>query len=116
MKIVNLTPHAVTLHGAEGKAMTLAPSGQLARLAVAREPMFPITVDGVTLSVSRPTFGAVTGLPDAQPGVLLLVSALVAEAVRRVDVVSPGELVRDSAGVIVGASGLCAYTPKEGGL
>ena len=116
MTIKNLTPHAVTLHGAEGKAVTLPPSGQVARLAVAREAMAPVVVDGVTLSVSRPTLGAVTGLPDAQPGVLLLVSALVADAVRRADVVSPGELVRDAGGVIVGAKGLCAYAPKEGVL
>ena len=116
MNIINLTPHAVTLHGAEGKAVTLPPSGQVARLAVAREAMAPVLVDGVTLSVSRPTLGAVTGLPDAQPGVLMLVSALVADAVRRADVVSPGELVRDAAGVITGAKGLCAYAPKEGGL
>lgn len=116
MTIINLTPHAVTLHGADGQSVTLPPSGQVARLAVAREAMAPVVVDGVTLAVSRPTLGAVTGLPDAQPGVLLLVSALVADAVRRADVVSPGELVRDAAGVIVGAKGLCAYAPKEGGL
>lgn len=116
MSIINLTPHAVTLHGADGKAVTLPPSGQVARLAVTREAMAPVVVNGVTLPVSRPTLGAVTGLPDARPGVLLLVSALVADAVRRADVVSPGELVRDAAGVITGAKGLCAYATKEGSL
>ncbi len=107
--IVNLTPHAVTLHGVDGKSVTLPPSGQVARLAVTREPMPPVIMDGVTLAVSRPTLGAVTDLPDAQPGILLLVSALVADAVRRGDVVSPGELVRDAAGVITGARGICSY-------
>ena len=116
MKIVNLTPHAVTLHGTAGQAVTLPPSGQVARLAVAREAMAPVVVDGIELAVSRPTLGAVTGLPDAQDGVLLLVSALVADAVRRADVVSRGELVRDGAGVIVGARGLSAYARAERGM
>lgn len=114
MKIVNLTPHFVTLHGTAGQCNRLPPSGQVARLAVAREAMAPVVVDGIELAVSRPTMGAVTGLPDATPGVLLLVSALVADAVKRTDVVSPGELVRDANGVIVGARGLCAYVGAEG--
>jgi len=111
MKLVNLTPHAVTLHGIDG-SVTLPPSGAIARLAVTRFPLTSVVIDGVTLEVNRPTMGAVSGLPDDNyPDVLYVVSALVAEAVRRRDLVSPGELLRDSAGVIIGAKGLCSYKP-----
>jgi hypothetical protein len=54
--------------------------------------------------------GEVTDLPAAEAGVLLVVSALVAGAAKRSDVYSPGELIRDAGGNVIGARGLCAYT------
>jgi hypothetical protein len=108
MKILNLTPHALTLVGENG-TLEVPPSGQVARLAVTRTVCAPVTIDGVTLPVSRPTLGDIVGLPAPQQGVLLVVSALVAEAAGRADVMSPGELLRDAAGAVIGASGLCAY-------
>lgn len=108
MKVVNLTPHPLTLVGNNG-TLNVPASGQIARLAVTRQPLAAITVDGVELSVNRPTLGDVTGLPDPQPGVVYVVSALVAEAAGRLDVMSPGELLRDENGVIIGAKGLCSY-------
>lgn len=108
MKLINLTPHALTIVGENG-TLTVPPSGQVARLAVTRTACAPITIDGVTLQVSRPTLGEIVGLPSPEPGVILIVSALVAEAASRADVMSPGELLRDSAGAVIGARGLCAY-------
>jgi len=110
MKLVNLTQHTITLHGVGG-AITVPPSGAIARLAVTRVSLAPVLVDGITLEVNRPTIGAVTGLPPPDDGVVYIASAMVAEAVRRRDVLSPGELVRDGAGVVVGAKGLCSYSP-----
>ena len=111
MKLVNLTPHAVTLHGIDG-SVTLPPSGTIARLAVTRVLVTSVVIDGVTLEVNRPSLGEVSGLPaDDYPDTILIVSALVADAVRRRDLVSPGELLRDSAGLIIGARGLCSYKP-----
>lgn len=107
-KIINLTPHALNLHG-EGGSVEIPASGQVARLAVTREQLDPITVGGVSLPVARPTMGPITGLPEAQEGVILVVSALVADAAKRTDVMAPGELVRDAAGVIIGARGLSAF-------
>jgi hypothetical protein len=49
------------------------------------------------------------GLPEPEDGVVLVVSALVAEAApEREDLAYPGEAIRDSDGKIVGAKGLCA--------
>lgn len=109
MKIKNLTPHPLSLVGEGGGTLEVPASGQLARLAVTRTALDPVTVDGVTLLVSRPTFGEITGLPPAEAGVIIVVSALVAEAANRADVFSPGELIRSPEGAVIGARGLCAY-------
>lgn len=60
------------------------------------------------------------GLPEPEAGTVLIASAMVADAVRRPDVMSPGELVRNEAGQPIGCKGLTAYAnppstnqPKE---
>ena len=110
--IINLTPHALSLHGESG-IINVPPSGTVARLAVTRQALSPVTVDGVVLSVNRPTLGEVTDLPAPQDGTIFVASALVAEAAGRADVMSPGELVRDDAGRPVGARGLCSYFEED---
>jgi hypothetical protein len=55
--------------------------------------------------------GEPTGLPDPADGVIVIVSALVAEhpsVAHRTDLAYPGEAIRDPDGKIVGAKGLCA--------
>lgn len=108
MEIKNLTPHSLTLVGANG-TLVVPPSGVVARLAVTRTALSPVNIDGVELAVSLPVLGEVTDLLPAENGVILVVSALVAGAVNRADVLSPGELIRDAGGNVVGAHGLCAY-------
>ena len=106
MKFLNLTPHPITI--VQGEQSTVYPvDGPAPRLAVEREPLGQ--VGGV--SIVRSTMGDPTGLPDPQEGVILIVSALVAEhpsVANRTDLAYPGEAIRDSDGKIVGAKGLCA--------
>ena len=105
MIIINLTPHAVRILGADGKAelATIAPSGVVARVAVSRQSIAP--VDGIPVSVCA--YGAVENLPAEEVGTILVVSGMVrAAATGRRDVFSPGELVRDAAGQPVGCRGL----------
>lgn len=110
MKLLNLTPHAITVVTLQNDDhFTVPPCGQVARLAVSRERLPDIEIDGLPVQLVHPTLGAVEGLPEPKEGVICLVSALVAEAVRRPDVMSPGELIRDKEGVITGCRGLCAY-------
>jgi hypothetical protein len=98
MTIKNLGPHAIKIGD-----RTIAPSGDLARVATATAAVG--SFDGVPLTVTTP--GVVTGLPDAQDGVLLIASAMVRLAVPdRMDVASPGQLVRNDAGQVVGCSSL----------
>lgn len=105
--IVNLTPHDIVVLAENGRDVltTLKPDGTVARVAVTREPAG--TVDG--LPVYRTTYGAVTGLPAPTPGVCWLVSLLVRQAApERADLLTPGELVRNTAGQPVGCKGLTA--------
>jgi len=98
MKIVNLTPHQVRLNsGAE-----FAPSGTVARV---RAEYTGPDEDGIYVV----TFGQVQNLPAPEPGTLYVVSAMVAQAAKRADVVSPAtghpEAIRDASGQIKSVPG-----------
>ena len=101
---INATPHDITIVLTDGSTRIFPKSGNIAR--VAQTSAVIETVDGI--SISTVDFGAVTGLPDAASGVRIIVSALVKSAALRSDLVSPGELVRDGNGVVIGAKGFYA--------
>jgi hypothetical protein len=105
---VNLTPHAIHLHGAGG-ITTVPADGRVARCATIATPA-GAAFDGTPLM--RRSFGAVTmsdgtSFPDPQEGTMFIVSALVGAALPgRDDVASPGNLVRDPDGNIIGCTDL----------
>jgi len=110
VELRNLTPHVLTLMlgPGDGPVVTLPPSGIVPRRAVIRREAG--TVAGLPVTVEA--LGPVEGLPAPEDGVGLIVSRLVAEAVpERADVFAPGEAVRDGAGRIIGARGLCRVVP-----
>jgi len=99
IRVINLTPHDINIVGDDGQVtQTFPASGELARCSVSREQIGE--VDGI--AVNRTVFGAVTGLPEQQEGVVYIVSALVAKAADRDDVLIPDDTVRDEQGRIVG--------------
>lgn len=111
--MLNLTPHAVVLHTADGSRITLPPSGHVARVA-AEEVIIPAVDlgDGTTIPVITRRFGQVMGLPeDDEP---CIVSSLVFEAVRaqqpwRRHIYAPDTgptAIRDDAGSIVAVTRL----------
>jgi hypothetical protein len=106
MKFLNLTPHPIKIF--EGtNSFTYPVNGPAVRLVV--EQTYLGQIDGI--SIVRSTTGAPIGLPEQQEGVILIVSAMVAEhpsLASRTDLAYPGEAVRDSDGKIIGAKGLCA--------
>lgn len=83
MEFVNLTPHAITVD-IQGERTTFPPSGEVARLATTKEEG---TLGG--FPVSKTVFGEVSGVPAAKVGTIFIVSTLVAQALKRNDVVSP---------------------------
>ena len=101
-QIINLTPHPLNIILDDGATVTVAPSGVVPRVASDNIQVAPGFV--------TTTLGDVDGLPDLQPGVLLVVSALVRAALPgRVDLIgpdtSPQGAVRDQDGRIIGVRG-----------
>lgn len=80
VRFVNVTPHAIKLN--DGREFP--PSGQIARVS---NEFGEFDSDGI----ADVKFGTVTGLPEPEIGVVYIVSAMVAAAVKgiRSDVVSP---------------------------
>lgn len=96
-KMLNMTPHPLTLRAADGSDTNLPPSGQIAR--VSTTPGTPTVIDGIPVPVLTPdVFGEVTGLPDPVEGTFLIVSAVVGTAVagKRSDVLVLGTGPRDN--------------------
>lgn len=103
MKIVNFTPHAVTIRRGETGDRMIPPSGKVARVSQVLAEAG--TLDGIRLV--RSTYGPVTGLPESEAGTAYIVSTMVRLAVPgRSDVYSPVDFVRDAAGQIVACKGL----------
>lgn len=97
-RILNLTPHVIRLPG-----LTLQPTGIIPRCV--EESISLGSFAGVELVARK--YGQVTDLPEPRQGVLLIVSMLVRLAhPEREDLASPGDLVRDGEGRILGAKNL----------
>jgi len=110
MKLINLTPHSISLVKDGDILITLPASGTIARVEEVRTDMEPLFVADADddIPVSTVTYGKVEGLPEPVEDTGYVVSFMVREAVgaRRPDVFSPGPLVRDDAGNIIGCLGL----------
>jgi hypothetical protein len=105
-KFVNLTPHDISVVSPVQSVKTYVKSGTIAR--VSQESAVAFTVDDV--EISDVVYGEVIGLPDQSDGVYLIVSGMIKDAVKksgsvRTDIVSPGDLVRNSDGVVIGCKG-----------
>ena len=102
-KLINLTPHSLNLIAADGSTVDVPPSGDVARVSSTSTVID--TINGINVTTS--TWGDVTGLPDAQDGIIYVVSRMVKDRVPdRPDVLVPGAPVRDANGKIIGANGL----------
>ena len=102
---VNLTPHVINVVVSDGETRSIAPSGAIARCA--QKSVAVGLRDGIPQF--RTSFGAVEGLPpeDSSGETMYVVSALVRSACpERIDVASPGDLVRDLSGSVIGCRGL----------
>lgn len=106
--IINLTPHAVDIQRADGTLISVPPSGTTARVAAVSRA----TVVG-NIAVTQNAYGEIEGLPPPAPATIYIVSALVMTRAGRVDVLAPGEAVRDEAGRVVACRGLSANPDME---
>lgn len=103
MKLINLTPHDITVvtHTATS---TIPKSGTVAR--VSQVSTIVDVINDIPISIVK--FGDVVGLPDFDHDTRLIVSSMVKNAVgnTRYDLLSPGDLVRDDSGNVIGCKGL----------
>lgn len=122
-KILNLTPHAITILDRAGIEMvkgspvatgtptvlrSIAPSGTVARAAQA-PAVDADPIDGIPTRTPG-AFGAPVDLPSPEAGTFFVVSILTVGASRASgrtvgDLLTPDPIVRDTAGNIVGALG-----------
>jgi hypothetical protein len=111
MKLINLTPHVITIHAGD-KTIVIKPSGIVARLMVARISLPTIEVDGITIPIASTVLRDLVDMPPPTEGIWYVASALVAQKcaqLDREDTFSPGELLRNEEGVVIGCNGLCIY-------
>lgn len=101
--MVNLTPHTIRFIDSNGEVIHEVPSSGIARAEQRRIPI--CTINGI--AVNKTEYGEVIGLPEPVEGTIYIVSVLTAQAARgRSDVYIVDDLVRDSAGRIIGCRGL----------
>jgi len=112
MKLVNLTPHPITLL-VEGGPVEIPPSGIVVRAKETRELVGVLGDKEISIPLYRVKYGEPEGLPEIHPDTYYIVSSLAAQSIKahmpahvveRFVVVT--DLVRDDEGRIVGARGL----------
>ena len=113
-KIRNFTPHPLNIFDETGTTKLLTiPSEGVARVTQTNKNLDPIQVGDVTIPIAETRFGAVEGLPEPEPGVILVVSRIVRSALpSRDDLIvpdsGPNGAVRDENGRIIGVKGFLA--------
>lgn len=113
MPFVNLTPHALNIKTMDGGYVTIPPSPDgAARVVYDMLPPEQVPCGGGSFDFFEVTVAGVPreiiGLPDPEPGMVFIVAKAVADAAprRRGDLMSPGRLIRDEDGKVVGCDGL----------
>lgn len=106
---LNLTPHPLYVKSVDGEYVTIPPSGDVARVVYDRFPPEQVRIDGHEIAVA--VAGApreIVGLPEPEEGVVLIVAKAVSDAApaHRGDMMSPGRLIRDEDGTVIGCDGL----------
>lgn len=106
MKIVNLTPHAITIIGEN--TIVIEPSGIVTRISATTKNCGTYFLDDFNFDVpiTVNSYTEVENLPKQVKGTIYIVSALVANAVKRHDLYIPNETVRDDLGRIIGCKSL----------
>lgn len=112
MNFVNLTPHAINVLTSAGDNIEYPASGQVARVTSRHELSANGAPHAPELFIVE--YGNVTDLPEPVPGTLLIVSALVMQALpNRLDLVCPAsghpDVKRNSAGQIASVPGFITH-------
>jgi len=120
MRLVNLTPHPITIISDGGLKITIQNSGTVARVVHNRTDgtmKFELS-EGIEMEInvqiSENT--RIEGLPEPREGVIYIVSTLVAQIAQRPDVIAPltdHTAARDEAENIVGVRGFRMFVKND---
>lgn len=111
MRFINLTPHTLNVKASSGDFVTILPDADgPARVIYDQLPPEQIRVgnfDSFEVTVAGSP-REIVNLPDPQPNIIFIVAKAVADAAprHRGDLMSPGRLIRDADGKVVGCDGL----------
>ena len=106
----NLTPHPLYIKTADGDFVVIPPDERgAARVVYDRLPPEQTNIAGHEVQISvAGSPREIVGLPEPEEDVVLIVAKAVADAAPayRGDIVSPGRLIRDEDGTVIGCDGL----------
>lgn len=106
----NLTPHALSVKALDGATVVIPPDERgVARVVYDRLPPEQTNIAGHEVQISvAGSPREIVGLPDPEEDVILIVAKAVADAAPagRGDLMSPGRLLRDADGKVIGCDGL----------
>lgn len=107
---LNLTPHPLNVKSVDGEYVTIPPSPDgAARVIYDRLPPEQVSIAGHEIAVSvSGSPREIIGLPEPEEGVVLIVAKAVVDASprHRGDLMSPGRLIYDEDGTVIGCDGL----------
>ncbi len=111
VRIINLTPHPVTVDPGGSNPVTFPPTGVVARVREVLRGRHCLTVTDGRIPLQWISYGdEVDGLAAPRDGVFYLVSRVTAAAIHRADLVFPQDEVRDNSGQIIGCLALGSFT------
>lgn len=106
----NLTPHALSVKALDGATVVIPPDERgAARVVYDRLPPEQTTIAGHEVQITvAGSPREIIGLPEPQPDIVFIVAKAVADAAppSRGDLMSPGRLLRDADGTVIGCDGL----------
>ena len=114
-KLINLTPHFLTVYDGSEVVLSIPPSGSVCRIGENRAAPTKVQVDGAEIPVVDLSYTTqLSELPDPQDGVLIAVSRISAQVLsNRNDIVFPLDEVRDEQRRIVGCRALGRFRQAD---
>lgn len=114
--LVNCTPHPISLLNKDMSILMTLPKGELVPRLIENKSDY-LEDNNYPVPLFTKKFGKIENLPNPILGTIFIVSKFVLDAApdNRTDLVSPGDLVRDSNGNILGCTSFelkCHVTPK----
>lgn len=100
---VNLTPHSLDILLDDGEQLHI-PHDKNDPYVRSVQSNTPTRKVG-RVQLYKSTFGEIEGLPEPAENTIYIVSAIIAERIRREDVIAPGVVIRNVDGSIRGANG-----------